>query len=243
MEGSERIAMKELSMSLSDTEIDELEAFLMSDNTPEECMDISTLDGFLTALVIGPDTIMPSRWLQVVWGETDQDEMVWESPEKLEHLMGLVMRLYNSISQDFDADPPDFNPLFMINTVPDEDVTIIYEWCWGFMQAVDLARESWQPLFEDKEPGSGLFPIIIHGTEDGWKLLEEDPRLSAIPHEEWVEMMPTAVRKIYEFWLPLRKAEMQATRSAVSQKLGRNEPCPCGSGRKYKKCCGSVAEA
>jgi SEC-C motif domain protein len=26
---------------------------------------------------------------------------------------------------------------------------------------------------------------------------------------------------------------------AVSQKVGRNDACPCGSGRKYKKCCGS----
>ncbi|MFU8878027.1 MAG: SEC-C metal-binding domain-containing protein [Wenzhouxiangellaceae bacterium] len=23
-----------------------------------------------------------------------------------------------------------------------------------------------------------------------------------------------------------------------SQRIGRNQPCPCGSGRKYKKCCG-----
>ena len=27
------------------------------------------------------------------------------------------------------------------------------------------------------------------------------------------------------------------------QKVGRNEPCPCGSGKKYKKCCGSGARA
>ena len=26
-----------------------------------------------------------------------------------------------------------------------------------------------------------------------------------------------------------------------SQKVGRNDPCPCGSGKKYKKCCGSGA--
>ena len=24
---------------------------------------------------------------------------------------------------------------------------------------------------------------------------------------------------------------------AISNKVGRNEPCPCGSGKKYKKCC------
>ncbi|MCH6569643.1 MAG: SEC-C domain-containing protein, partial [Acidobacteria bacterium] len=23
-----------------------------------------------------------------------------------------------------------------------------------------------------------------------------------------------------------------------TRKVGRNEPCPCGSGKKYKKCCG-----
>ncbi|MBA1334938.1 MAG: hypothetical protein HPY66_0559 [Firmicutes bacterium] len=23
-------------------------------------------------------------------------------------------------------------------------------------------------------------------------------------------------------------------------KIGRNDPCPCGSGKKYKKCCGGV---
>ncbi|MBQ7225236.1 MAG: SEC-C domain-containing protein [Clostridia bacterium] len=25
----------------------------------------------------------------------------------------------------------------------------------------------------------------------------------------------------------------------AEQKVGRNEPCPCGSGKKYKKCCGA----
>lgn len=32
--------------------------------------------------------------------------------------------------------------------------------------------------------------------------------------------------------------EMVKPKPAVSNKVGRNEPCPCGSGRKYKKCCG-----
>jgi uncharacterized protein YecA (UPF0149 family) len=27
-------------------------------------------------------------------------------------------------------------------------------------------------------------------------------------------------------------------RPARSEKVGRNAPCPCGSGKKYKKCCG-----
>ena len=34
--------------------------------------------------------------------------------------------------------------------------------------------------------------------------------------------------------LPVRRAPLPGTRP----KVGRNEPCPCGSGKKYKQCCG-----
>ena len=38
---------------------------------------------------------------------------------------------------------------------------------------------------------------------------------------------------------PVRKAGLAAARRPVgAQKVGRNDPCPCGSGKKYKKCCG-----
>jgi len=34
----------------------------------------------------------------------------------------------------------------------------------------------------------------------------------------------------------------RTVRKTASQKVGRNDPCPCGSGKKYKKCCGRDAE-
>ena len=34
------------------------------------------------------------------------------------------------------------------------------------------------------------------------------------------------------------KEEMKKTSKRVSKKIGRNDPCPCGSGKKYKNCCG-----
>lgn len=36
---------------------------------------------------------------------------------------------------------------------------------------------------------------------------------------------------------PATKTYTQATGTPGKQKIGRNEPCPCGSGKKYKKCC------
>jgi uncharacterized protein len=52
-----------------------------------------------------------------------------------------------------------------------------------------------------------------------------------------------SVMLMHAHWLPLRLAVAERrTAQAMSTKVGRNEPCPCGSGKKFKKCCGSAAE-
>jgi uncharacterized protein YecA (UPF0149 family) len=48
---------------------------------------------------------------------------------------------------------------------------------------------------------------------------------------EWDEVLDEEKRK------QITK-EFRQSKIAVSSKVGRNEPCPCGSGKKYKKCCG-----
>jgi hypothetical protein len=54
---------------LTDAELDELEVFLASDAVPQDCMDLEMLDGYLTAVVSGPEMIQPSEWLPQVWSE------------------------------------------------------------------------------------------------------------------------------------------------------------------------------
>ena len=75
---------KDLNRPLNKLELDDLESFLSSESCPPGTMDISTLDGFLTALVIGPEAIMPSEWLPFVWAESDQAEMQWQSERQAE---------------------------------------------------------------------------------------------------------------------------------------------------------------
>ncbi len=48
--------------------------------------------------------------------------------------------------------------------------------------------------------------------------------------------------QIYKFWLTRKKSRV-ATIKRETPKAGRNDPCPCGSGEKYKKCCGANAAA
>src|SRR4051794_24396656 len=55
-------------MSVSDAGLDLLDAYLLSDQSPPECLLLSDLDGFLTGVAIGPELVMPGEWLPHVWG-------------------------------------------------------------------------------------------------------------------------------------------------------------------------------
>jgi len=58
--------------------------------------------------------------------------------------------------------------------------------------------------------------------------------LSSLP--QWDKVLPREVRE--KITKDFNRAHI-----AVSNKVGRNEPCPCGSGKKYKKCCGANKES
>jgi len=62
---------KKISKPLSDEELEKLDDFLLSDMTPDSCMDISTLDGFLTGTVITPGITSQDKWLNWVWDMED----------------------------------------------------------------------------------------------------------------------------------------------------------------------------
>jgi uncharacterized protein YecA (UPF0149 family) len=57
-----------------------------------------------------------------------------------------------------------------------------------------------------------------------------------------VSLLPAAVIAIDQFWKGRRRGAVPPTRQTVSgstAKVGRNDPCPCSSGKKYKRCCGT----
>jgi uncharacterized protein len=229
----------DLSQPLSDEEFDELDRFLVSEGTPDDCMDISMLDGFLTAIVIGPNLIPPSQWLPLVWGETPEHPMRWESSRQAERMTGLVMRHMNDIVWLLKEDPDHYEPILLERDHAGKTVTVIDEWCMGFIEGTLLDDEAWAPLFDSNESDIYLQPMMLYGTEPGWKELERNPELEQ-RHGEFVESLASRVLAIRDYWLPGRKAK--ATIRHAQPIPGRNDPCPCGSGKKFKKCCGSAAK-
>ncbi len=100
---------------LSNEEIRELDAFLTSDATPDGCMDIVTLDGFLSALAIVPELVPPSVWLPLVWG--GEKEPVFESSAQAKRIIGILMHRFNDICRMFGENAAGFEPLLYTREV------------------------------------------------------------------------------------------------------------------------------
>ncbi len=211
-----------------DFDLRKLDDFLMSERAPDDCMQLSDLDGFLTAIAIGPELIMPSEWLPVIWGE---GEPVFENTEDAQSVIGAIMGRYNEILRQIQDEPDAQGPLFW--ETPYSQV-VAADWAEGFMDGVGLRRQAWWPLLESDEGIELLTPIMafLH-DDDGKPLLEVEPYELVEIRKVAIDLIVPSVRAINSYW----KAHRHPTPKA--SKTGRNDPCPCGSGRKYKRCCGA----
>jgi uncharacterized protein len=76
-------------------------------------MTMDTLHGYLTAIAIGPETIMPAEWLPSVWGDDPKSAPKWKNAKEEERIVNLIMRFMNEVLVTFEVAPKEFEPLFV----------------------------------------------------------------------------------------------------------------------------------
>lgn len=229
--------------ALTYEELEDLAAFLMSDVTSDETMQLDNLDGYLSAILIGPTTLNMSQWYTGIWGKSEADAPNFETLEEAQYVMELIMRHYNGIIWSLQDDADSHEPLFDVFIPEDESREYVDAemWAYGFMEGITLCRPDWQALFDDPRGTAWLEPIRLLGADD---LTDEEQAQVATPEqrEKIAKRIPASVAAIYRFWLPYRQAvhelQLVKTFTRAHPKIGRNDPCPCGSGKKFKKCCG-----
>ncbi len=214
-------------IALAEDEIDWLHDFL--DQTCAT-MSVEALDGFFTALVVGPEPVMPSEYLAEIW---DGDGPVYDDREQGEFSLGLLMRHWNSIVHRFEAQRP-YAPIMADTAVMARD------WANGFMRGVSLRMPVWdRRLAKDEQLTTFLGHILM---------LAIDPDAAAnegVTAEERTRMiasLPLAVHGLYLYWRerPVTSQTTSAASGSRRSKVGRNASCPCGSGKKHKRCCGAA---
>ena len=161
-------------------------------------MGLSGLDGFLAGIAVGPELVLPSEWLPVVWGG---GEPAFGSTEGTRDILGTVMGRYNEIVRALDAAPDDFDPVFWEGG---DGRTIGADWAAGFLDAVLLRPEAWEPLVRHAEAGALIVPLLVLGADDPARLpfgLRSPPKeqVEAL-HAIGAEIVPDCVVGIHGFW-------------------------------------------
>jgi uncharacterized protein len=221
----------ELPGGMTDPELTWLDGFLGSRQVPETTMSLEMLDGYLTALVIGPDRVGPAEYFGRIWGPDGEAGPVWDSDEQAAHFAQLVGKLAAGIAEMAESGDP-IDPLLL--EVDDEASGA--DWAQGFEEGMGLRAKSWEPLFRNPTGARlGMAIVSLTGQSDEHFETEMTPEIRA----EVLEELPVMLQTIATFWREGASA-LPGHRPARSVKVGRNETCPCGSGKKYKKCCGSA---
>jgi len=194
-----------------------LGAFLQSAESQDETMSFEELDGFFHALVIGPVLAPPSEYLREVWGEGP----VFESQTQVGEVMGLIQRHWNAIAARTAG-----RALPVMWLEPSDEDPPGARWACGFARGVDLRAQSWAAIAEDEEVALSLECVLA--LESGM--------LASSEREEFLHRLGEHLTMIAEFWRDRRRPRDVAR----TKKIGRNEPGPCGSGKKRKTCCGAA---
>ena len=190
--------MDDLFSPLEEWEYDELDGFLLSLEHDQAVQNLSEFDGFITALVSGPEMIVPSEWLPVVWGGAENAPRL-DSPEEFRQMFSLMVRHLNSTVATLLEDASAYRPCFMENTVRGKSYTVVEDWCIGYVKGVMMCEERWCQNGEDLV--ELLSPIQLFASEAGWDLLDQ---LSDKHFEYLQDQVVETARAVHAYWLEKR---------------------------------------
>jgi len=210
--------------------LERLERFLLSLDAGDDAMLLSELDGFIAGIAVCPELIMPSEWLPVVWGT---DGPVFQTEEEAQEALDLIMHHYNAVLRSL-GKPGGYTPILD----EDRDGSLMWElWASGFRKAIFLRPTAWTAFtdaVDDQVRRTMLSLIRIGEIADG--VGNPSAALDDLLREQADGFIGASLETLYEARLGLQTSAAGPTWPATKA-VGRNDPCPCGSGKKFKKCC------
>ena len=160
------------------------------------------LDGYLSAIIVGPCSIDPHEWLRHMLGS--HSGLGIEGTKQAAAIMAIVER-FNAISEGLSTAPERYAPIFERT---DDGTVLAGPWCTGFLTAMRLRYDAWRPLRDNHRIEHALLlPILLHCTDNAGRPLLGPVR----PGPKGQEFLRTAyhdiplvVPAIREFWMPER---------------------------------------
>lgn len=234
---------------LLDKLIDELNGIVPEDDH----FNFHELQGFFHALAITPPPIIPEHWENCLFHCSGPDFEL----KHMENLMPAAFAVYDAFDQLRRTGELEFP--YDMDQLKGKQFDWVYQWCFGFWTGLSLCKDFWlgedadnrdaDSYWDNISRNARLFEVLA--TRDLSKLANiERIKINAVADGKeptdaylfaWIfKLIPLAVNDLQHVADDIEvELEEQKTlgQPASRPKIGRNEPCPCGSGKKFKKCC------
>ncbi len=217
---------------LTEPQLDRLEHYLNAPERIDSTLGLDAVQGLFAAIANSNAPIPNERWLPEVMGEAHRFASTVEEAEitaLLEHFRDDTARQLDE-GEGFD----------FILYGPEGDEEGFASWAEGYLIGVDIADPPWDEVAEADDLDNMLFPFLaltgqakdmaIAAGEE-WMEPDDEARLLAGIRRDFADHLIDVRRYWFEKSIP-------PTVRRDAPKVGRNDPCPCGSGKKYKACCG-----
>jgi len=205
----------------------------LADLPVEEPMLLTELDGFLTGLLVCPEAIPSGEWMAVVWGAEADGVPPFEDPLDVQWFANAVAARRDEIARDLAR-----GKLQPILDTDERDGEVLWEyWIDGFADATALRPDAWDALADDLEraaPWSRLATLIAVARNESDL---DSVAVNALQDRAAAELTE-AVQALYAARAGVAGTAWVAAPVTAALKIGRNDPCSCGSGKKHKRCCG-----
>ena len=230
----------------NDADATDLEAALAPLVEEGSALGYSEAAGFLFAVACAPEEVDVAEWLPA---------LLVDDEDGIQEAAALLARLYEWI----DEGVRNRDPFLPAGVAPIEDPLENFgagaplgRWSQGYAEGQEWMEETWDVLLpeaaegeDDPEEVLGSLILVLSFFADR-EIAEEFHRDSRVPQPfeafaaEMLEEQADAMFDLALLGRNIAEAEEVAAQGpAQSTKVGRNEPCPCGSGKKYKFCCGA----
>jgi uncharacterized protein len=209
-----------------------------------QAMNLEQLDGFLAAVICYPSDIPKAEYLPEIWGDQMINEDAFAAQPVLQEFLSLVARHKDAVAHTLQTGDV-FTPVLLANT---DGVFPGNDWANGFVRGMNLRRDDWSTLFNDENHGGSLVPIfaLAHEHDPDPEMRPYKEPISAERREKLIIGTAAGVMNIHRYFRTHHVAaetpfaDGGSTYRRTMPKTGRNELCPCGSGKKFKHCCGKV---
>jgi uncharacterized protein len=228
-----------------------LASFLSSEHVPGTTMSIEALDGYFAALAICPSETERADFRPALWNYDAETEAEphYDNDEQEEYVEGLLDRCLEAAKRRIAS-----SVLHPPNMLKWDDSELALNWAAGVLRGIALHGGLWGERCQADE-ATAEFMSVIYALTTGE--FPNGDAFTARHRKTFLAKLPTILGSLYRGWrglAPLHRTLLGRAEPVVAdpsvydphssrpfgRKVGRNEPCPCGSGKKYKRCCGAT---